>query len=73
MNHREDEKLKAALKQALPPMADVELGRDLWPQMLRKLGEQAIRVPWWDWTLAALVASSFFFFPKAIPVFLYLF
>jgi len=71
MNRREDEKLKAALKRALPPMADVELERDLWPQMLRRLAERPAQVPWFDWALLAVLAIWFFFSPEAIPILLY--
>ena len=72
MNNQENEKeLRALLHQALAPMKDTELRRDLWPQMLRKLDAQPLRVPWFDWALAAVLAASLVLFPRAIPALLY--
>ena len=71
MNHEFDEnELRALLKEALPPVSD-ERHRDLWPQMLARLGERARRVPWFDWVLAATAVVWVLFFPGAIPVLLY--
>ncbi len=66
-----DKDLKALLKQALAPVKNSELQRDLWPQMLRRLDAQPLRVPWFDWALAALTAAALLFFPGAIPALLY--
>jgi len=75
MNNEENaDHLKALLKQAISPVKDAELHRDLWPQMLGKLDEQAVpvkHVPWLDWTLAAILSAVLFLFPGAIPVLLY--
>ena len=72
MNNKENDKeLQALLKQALPPMQNTELQRDLWPQMLGRLEAQPLRVPWFDWVLAAVTAAALIFFPGAIPVLLY--
>jgi len=72
MNNREDDKeLRALLKQALPPVQNTELQRDLWPQMLRRLDEHQFRVPWFDWVLAAGTVAALIFFPGAIPALLY--
>jgi hypothetical protein len=62
--------LRALLKQALPPVSD-ERHRDLWPQMLARVGDGARRVPWFDWVLAAGVVGWLAFFPGVIPVLLY--
>ena len=70
-SHENDKELKALLKQALAPVQDTELRRDLWPQMLRRLEEQPFSVPWFDWALAALTAAALLFFPGAIPAVLY--
>ena len=59
------------LRRALPPMAHPELGRDLWPQMLRRLEEPANRVPWFDWALVALVAIWAIASPQMIPILLF--
>lgn len=75
MNNEENSKqMKAFLKAAIAPVRDAELRRDLWPQMLRKLNEQpapVLRVPWFDWALAAILGASLFLFPAAIPALLY--
>jgi hypothetical protein len=70
-NKENDKEIKEVLQQALPPLKDSELRRDLWPQMLRKLDEQPSRVPWFDWALAAILGAALFLFPGAIPALLY--
>jgi hypothetical protein len=72
MNHDDDKILRDLLKQAIAPVGDSELHRDLWPQMLQRLDhEQRVRVPWFDWALAAIAGAALFFFPGAIPALLY--
>ncbi len=72
MTNQEDEKeLKELLKQALGPVQNTGPQRDLWPQMLRRLDAQPLRVPWFDWALAAAVAAALLFFPGTIPALLY--
>ena len=71
MSETNDEKMREALRRAIPPVTDPELPRDLWPEMLRRLEQRPTRVPWFDWALAALLAALFFIFPEAIPVLLY--
>lgn len=70
MNKQDDENIRELLKEAMPPV-DAELRRDLWPQMLRRLGERPGQMPWFDWALVALLAMWLFFAPEAIPVLLY--
>lgn len=70
-NHEQEEALKALLKREFAPMQDVELRRDLWPQMLGRLDAQPFRVPWFDWALAAATIAALLFFPGAIPALLY--
>jgi hypothetical protein len=71
-NNRHDEKeLRTLLKREFPPLQNAEPQRDLWPQMLRRLDAQPLRVPWFDWVLAAAVAAALFLFPNAIPALLY--
>jgi hypothetical protein len=67
----DDEEFRELLKEAMPAVADAELRRDLWPDMLKKLDEQPVRVPWFDWALAALLGVALFLFPGAIPAVLY--
>ena len=50
------QEIKDLLQQAFPA-PDAELQRDLWPAMLRKLDQAPVRVPWYDWGLAAVLAG----------------
>ncbi len=71
MNER-DEALKELLKQAAGGPAERELKRDLWPEMLRRLERPPVRVPWWDWALAAALLLCLLLVPETIPAVLYL-
>jgi hypothetical protein len=72
MNQQDDTELRELLKQSIAPLKDAELRRDLWPQMLQRLEQQQpIRVPWFDWALAAVAGAALFFFPGVIPALLY--
>jgi len=71
MNEQSNERIRASLRKSIAPAADRELKRDLWPQMLRRLDERSLRVPWFDWALAALLTALIFFFPELIPALLY--
>ena len=69
------------------PPHQLEPPADLWPQLRVRLESQLpsdraaiaagtslispIRVPWFDWALAALAAVTLFFFPRVIPALLY--
>ena len=67
MREPEIDDLKKALKDALPAVNESELQRDLWPAMLQRLDQSAIRVPWWDWALLAALAGALCFLPGIIP------
>jgi hypothetical protein len=72
MNENDHKDLRDLLKQNIAPVKDTELGRDLWPHMLRRLDQQPpVRVPWFDWALAAVAAAALVLFPGIIPVLLY--
>ncbi len=71
MSEENNERIREVLRRAIPPAADRDLKRDLWPQMLRRLAERPARVPWFDWALVALLAIWFFFSPEAIPILVY--
>jgi hypothetical protein len=71
MNQQNDKELRELLKEAIAPVTDTELRRDLWPQMLEKLSQQPVRVPWFDWALAAILSAVLLLFPTAIPALLY--
>jgi hypothetical protein len=62
-----DEALKALLKSAIGGPAGRQLTRDLWPEMLQRLDRPSIRVPWWDWALAAALLLCLLLYPEAIP------
>lgn len=71
LQHEEQGELRALLKREFPPLQNAELQRDLWPQFLRRLDTQPLRIPWFDWALAAAVAAALLLFPNAIPALLY--
>ncbi len=74
MSNEEINKMKELLKEAVTPMHNTELRRDLWPQMLRKLEEQPLpihHVSWFDWALASLAAAALLVFPGIIPALFY--
>jgi len=71
MNDREFKELGEKLRGAIPPLRQPELSRDLWPAMLQKMNEPRVRVPWFDWALAAIATAVLIFFPGAIPALLY--
>lgn len=70
-NEEQNNDLKSLLKDALPPVQHTELHRDLWPQMLRRLDQQPLRVPWFDWALAAVLVACLLVFPETLPALLY--
>lgn len=70
-NQQHEKELRALLQSEFPPLQNAQLQRDLWPQMLRRLDAPPLRVPWFDWALAAAVAAALLLFPSAIPALLY--
>jgi hypothetical protein len=73
-NEEINKEMKELLKQAVAPVQDTELRRDLWPQMLRKLEERPLpihNVTWFDWALASLAVAALLFFPGIIPALFY--
>lgn len=66
----EEREIGAALRKAFPAV-ETELRRDLWPELRRRFEKPAIRVPWYDWALAAAVIVSVFVFPKLVLFFAY--
>ena len=77
MNTHDEERMKKLLRQALPPVEDdAGPGRDLWPDVLRRLDARvaAPASPGWVWFDGALLAGLVglaAIFPTAIPVILY--
>jgi hypothetical protein len=71
MREQSREELRKLLQSAIEPLEERELKQDLWPRMLRRLEQQSIRPPWFDWALVALVLIWFLLFPEVIPGLLY--
>jgi hypothetical protein len=75
MNSENDEQLKQLIRQAIAPVKDAELQRDLWPQMRKRLQREQqhepVRIPWFDWVLAAVSCLILVLFPGVIPALLY--
>jgi hypothetical protein len=71
MNDREIDETKKLLQQALQPQREAELHRDLWPDLLQRLDQHPVQVPWWDWALLAGAIALFCVFPGTIPALLY--
>ena len=85
MNEQEQKRIADLLQRSFTPV-NRELGRDLWPRMLRRLDERSpgrrwfavlfsagalSAVPWFDWALLAVLIVGVGAFPKAIPIWLY--
>jgi len=66
-----DERVQKLVRGAIGPVADPGLKRDLWPRMQARLDATPVRVPWWDWALAAALVACLLAFPAAIPAVLY--
>ena len=74
MKEHEQERMQQLLKKTIIPVAGragVELRRDLWPGMLKRLEARPVEVPWFDWALLAAVALWLVASPRAIPLLLY--
>lgn len=63
--------LREALRGTIPALQQPELRRDLWPDMLQRLEQAPVRVPWFDWALLTLTGAALIFFPALIPALLY--
>jgi hypothetical protein len=68
--------VRALLKESVPPIRDMELSRDLWPEMRERLMSESpaaggLRVPWFDWVLAAAAGAALLVFPGIIPALFY--
>lgn len=70
-SQKNEREIQALLKREFVRMQDVELRRDLWPQMLRRLSAQPLHVPWFDWALVVVLVGALLFFPGTIPTLLY--
>jgi len=81
MNTHDEERMKKLLRQALPPVnSDAGPGRDLWPDVLRRLDVRSnaaspgwawFNSAWFDGALAVGLVGFAAFLPASLPVFLY--
>jgi hypothetical protein len=74
MTPHDHERIERLLKQSLSPTCTLPravLKRDLWPAMRRRLEQDSVAVPWFDWALLAAVVVCLALFPRAIPLLLY--
>ena len=71
MNSTDHEQIRKLVKNAIAPMRERNLERDLWPQIERRLHEPEIQIPLLDWVLIALVVIICFFIPESVPALLY--
>ena len=71
MNVTDDEQIRKLVENAIAPMREKNLERDLWPRIERRLHEPEIQIPWFDWVLVALVVILCLFMPEAVPGLLY--
>ena len=67
-----DGALQELVNRAVGGPVDRELKRDLWPDMRRRLERPTIRIPWWDWALAAALLLGLLWLPETVPAVLYL-
>ena len=68
MNERDDVKFAKLLKSAFPAVADAGPQRDLWPEVLRRLDDERVRVAWFDWALVGVLAVLLLLNPEVILV-----
>lgn len=65
MNDLKKEQFSKFLKEAFLSESEHELARDLWPKMHRRLLDgPSLRVPWFDWVLAAVTVAICFLIPE---------
>jgi len=70
MNENDELELRRYLK-ANVPAANVELRRDLWANVVRRLEQNEKRVPWFDWILLGAATACLIFLPQIVPMLLY--
>jgi hypothetical protein len=71
MSAASDERLRAAIRAAIPPIATSSPSRDLWPQVLLGVTPQPARASRLDWALLAAVVAWLVAFPESVVVLLY--
>ena len=71
MSHGADERLRRALRAAIPPVDAEGPSRDLWPRVGRRLAEPPAAASRLDWALLAAVLAWLVFFPESVVALLY--
>ena len=71
MKQPDDRRIEDLLRSAFPPLGDVEPSRELWPQLRRRVERSALRVPWFDWVLVALLPAWCVAFPEVLLFLMY--
>lgn len=66
-----DDRIKQLLSAAIGRVEDVELKRDLWPEMRRRIDERTTRVSAFDWVLVAALLAWAVMFPEGLLALLY--
>ena len=66
-----DDEINELLRDSLRPVDDLELTRDLWPAMQRRLDKRTLSVPMVDWALIAAVLLCLAVFPEVGLALLY--
>jgi len=65
MNDSRDEQFSRIIKNAIEPVGDRALQKDLWHQLQIKLPQPGISVSVFDWVLTALAVILSFLVPEA--------
>lgn len=71
MNDAADERLRRAVRAALPPADTEGPSRDLWPELRRRIERQPAPVSRLDWVLLAALLAFFVIFPEGLVTLLY--
>ena len=66
MNDFDDKQFSELVRDAITPMGERELQRDLWPQMRRKLDDPGLHLRWFDFVLAVIVVILCVSVPEAM-------
>jgi hypothetical protein len=66
----EPDRFEDLVRAALPPLGDVEPGRDLWPRVVERLDARAT-MSWVDLSLVAIVAIALLLFPEGLLMLAY--
>jgi len=67
----EYERLRRAVRAAIPPAAGDGPSRDLWAQVVRRIAPEPVRASRLDWVLLAAVGAWLILFPDSVVVLLY--